>query len=108
MRGARYANEWRVCKGGIAQPEGPGQEQKDWLNWARRHADSLSPLSDGYPNPAVDGPVDYEAIPIGGPYPKPESLPEIPKPVSSSSESPSYKSFQNEYRYPFWLKYQRR
>lgn len=86
-------------------PEGPDQQQKDWLKWARGHADSLSPLADNYPNPTVDGPVDYKAIPIGGPYPKTEALPEIPKPVSSSSEFPPYQPLPREY--PFWLKYQR-
>ncbi len=87
--------------------EGQSQEQKDWLTWARRHADALSPISDGYPNPETDGPVDYQAIPIGGPYPKPEALPEIPEPAPATGSS-SYEPLRQEYRYPFWLKYQRR
>jgi hypothetical protein len=88
-------------------PEGPSQEQTDWLKWARRHADALSPISGGYPNPEADGPVDYKTIPIGGPYPKPEALPEIPEPAPTTGSS-SYEPLRQEYRYPFWLKYQRR
>lgn len=90
-----------------AHPEGPDQQQKDWLKWARRQAAALSPLSDGYPNPKVDGPVDYKAIPIGGPYPEPMDLPEIPEPAPTTGSS-SYEPLRQEYRYPFWLKYQRR
>lgn len=92
---------------GADQSEGLTEEQKEWLQWARQEADALSPIAADYPNPKIDGPVDYEAIPMGGPYPKRTHLPKIPKPVPPSDETRSSETLRQEYRYPFWLKYQR-
>ncbi|MEX2382111.1 MAG: hypothetical protein WD490_06995 [Opitutales bacterium] len=92
---------------GAEQSEGLTEQQKERLQWARQEADALSPIAESYPDPKTDGPVDYEAIPIGGPYPKPTDLPEIPNPVPPSSESRHSENLRHEYRYPFWLKYQR-
>lgn len=98
------------------QNEGAGElsgGQQAWLEWARHHADSLSPFESGYPAPATDGDFDAVAIPFGGPYPavrdfpQPPTMPRIPAPVvvQQSQGAPSYQPESKPY--PFWLKYQR-
>ncbi len=50
-------------------------EQSSWLAWAKAIADSMSPFTGGYPDPAKHGEFDPAAIPFGGPYPAAKNLP---------------------------------
>jgi len=89
-------------------------EQKNWTEWARDVAKSVSPFETGYPNPVKDAGFDPAKVPFGGPYPElrkfphPPTMPEIPAPivVQQSYGAPSHHSEPKPY--PFWLKYQRR
>jgi hypothetical protein len=51
-------------------------QQSAWLVWARGEAARMSPFEMGYPNPELDGPLDREAVPFGGPYPQSRQLPD--------------------------------
>ena len=44
-------------------------EQAAWLAWAREIANSVSPFTAGYPEPANHGTFDASTILFGGPYP---------------------------------------
>jgi len=65
-------------------------DQTRWLLWAKEAAAELSPSAGGYPDPALDGPLDLGAIPLGGPYPRmhdftqPPTMPKIPKSESTA------------------------
>lgn len=84
-------------------------EQADWLVWARKTADDLSPFALGYPEPSQDGDFNPGKVPSGGPYPntrdfpQPPTMPEIPPPVVQQTgygytppPPPPY---------PFWLRH---
>ena len=51
------------------------QDQLSWLAWARECAESMSPFSEGYPNPALDGAFDASVIIMGDAYPKTRDIP---------------------------------
>jgi hypothetical protein len=50
-------------------------EQAAWLDWAREIANSMSPFTTGYPEPAKHGAFDASTIPFGGPYPSARNFP---------------------------------
>ncbi|MBC2595945.1 hypothetical protein H5P28_16895 [Ruficoccus amylovorans] len=86
------------------------KSQREWVEWASGAISQLSPLGKGYPNPETDGPIDYEALPVGGPYPQVTELLSIPSfeivEEKRGYQGYGYSSSQKEYRYPFWLKHQ--
>jgi hypothetical protein len=99
---------WRTEQTNDLKPD-----QEEWLEWARKTAESLCPFESGYPEPDQDGAFSPLTVPLGGPYPatrefsRPPTMPKIPAPVvvqqgygSSPQPSPD--------PYPFWLKYPRR
>ena len=45
------------------------EKQTEWIQWARKIAKGLDPFEMGYPDPEVDGSLDEDNIPFGGPYP---------------------------------------
>ena len=49
-------------------------DQTAWLEWARQIANTLSPFSAGYPDPAKHGAFDASAVPVGGPYPSAQNF----------------------------------
>jgi hypothetical protein len=51
-------------------------EQAAWLAWAREIANSISPFTAGYPEPAKHGAFDASTIPFGGPYPSAKNFPQ--------------------------------
>ncbi|MGD1030096.1 MAG: hypothetical protein ABSA05_03055 [Opitutaceae bacterium] len=58
------------CERRWTEPTGnPSPDQRDWLQWAREEAASLSPFEKGYPHPANDGSFNPGTVPFGGPYP---------------------------------------
>ncbi|MGJ8649506.1 MAG: hypothetical protein ACSHX4_04035 [Opitutaceae bacterium] len=87
------------------QVDGLTSDQETWIEWALKHAERMSPRASGYPNPSTDGPFDYEAIPIGGPYPEVTTVPELPE-IKFNIKNSGYNQQQAEFRYPFWLKHQ--
>lgn len=88
------------------QPGGITQAQKQWLEWASQEAYKTSPFAYGYPNLEKDGPINYEAIPLGGPYPEVTPLPSTQhQPTQNTKLSMDYG--KDDAPYPFWLKYQK-
>jgi hypothetical protein len=51
-------------------------EQAAWLAWAREIANSISPFTACYPEPAKHGAFDASTIPFGGPYPSAKNFPQ--------------------------------
>ena len=85
------------------------EEQEKWLAWARKNADTVSPLTAGYPDPALDGPFDPEAVPFGGPYPVVRQMPDPPVFQQPERErSYDYSHVQPANPYPYWLRHQKR
>lgn len=91
------------------QPDGLNEQQSAWLKWAHQEALKLSPFSYSYPDVEIDGPIDHEAIPIGGPYPKHTKLPTIYRYTNKSIGGQNAKIEmdygKDDAPYPFWLKY---
>jgi hypothetical protein len=80
-----------------------------WLSWARTQAEKVSPFAAGYPDATKDGDLDSTAIPLGGPYPEVQSLPDPPSMQDLQTSDHSFRShYQPKDPYPFWLKYQGR
>ena len=88
-------------------------EQVEWLSWARKISNDLSPFALGYPEPSKDGAFDPDEVPFGGPYPeirdfpRPPTMPKIPHPVVQQSGY-GYSSTPAPTPYPFWLRHQGR
>lgn len=100
---------WRASQNGCLE-----SDQASWIQWARETALELSPISWGYPNPAIDGPFVMSDVPFGGPYPevrkftRPPTMPKMPKAVTVKQGQGSGESGTFYEPYPFWLKYQGR
>jgi hypothetical protein len=105
---AECESRWRAEQADDLKPE-----QEEWLDWARKTANSLSPFETSYPEPARDGAFSPINVPIGGPYPltrefsRPPTMPEIPAPVVVQ-QSYGASNYQPPQPYPFWLKYPQR
>jgi hypothetical protein len=105
---AECESRWRTEQANDLKPE-----QEEWLDWARKTANSLSPFETGYPEPALDGAFSPIDVPTGGPYPRtrefsrPPTMPEIPAPVVVQ-QSYGASNYQPPQPYPFWLKYPQR
>lgn len=86
----RAARWWRLHKDALAfleecRAQWSGScgslttQQEAWLAWARKQADEMSPFQMGYPDPQLDGMLDPQVVPVGGPYPKSRLLPDPDK-----------------------------
>lgn len=77
--------------------------------WTHQEALKLSPFSYSYPDVENDGPIDHEAIPVGGPYPKHTKLPTIyrytNKSIGCQNAKVEMDYGKDDTPYPFWLKY---
>lgn len=91
-------------KWNAANPDGLTESQIAWLEWARQKAESISPIAGEYPNPDIDGPFDYRAVPVGGPFPDANKIPEAPQKKIAISGGGYYGSNHGRQQYPFWLK----
>jgi len=107
---AACEQRWKEGQGGELTAE-----QVEWLAWARKISDDLSPFALGYPEPSKDGAFDPDEVPFGGPYPeirdfpRPPTMPKIPPPVvQQSGYGYSSTPAPAPAPYPFWLKYQGR
>lgn len=71
-----YADE---CERRWKKAAGKGRrltdQQHQWLAWARKEAEAMSPFFAGYPDVERDGAFDPTSIPLGGPYPQHTAVP---------------------------------
>jgi hypothetical protein len=98
---------WKEATG-----EGLTLTQRDWLSWARKEAAAVDPLATGYPDPAIDGQVDSEKVPFGGPYPELRALVSPSTNVQLATPEKQVKTVSPEKakapeQFPFWLLHRR-
>jgi hypothetical protein len=92
--------QWRHTGGGNLS-----KAQSDWLEWARSEARKMEPFAKSYPDPATDGKLDANAIPVGGPYPEVKMLEEEEPEPQVKTEYVQVP--QPKEQFPFWLLHRR-
>jgi hypothetical protein len=96
-------SRWRQASGGELS-----KAQNDWLEWARAEARRMEPFAKGYPDPAADGKLDANTIPVGGPYPEVKPLEQKAEPEAAPQVKTEYVQVpQPKEQFPFWLLHRR-